>query len=538
VENRKVDNAIILAAGFGSRFIPVTFEIPKGLVPVKGKPLLERQIEQLREAGIRDIIIVTGYRREAFSYLKEKYGVRLVYNKDYAVKNNLSSLYYARRFLKNSYIIYSDNWLEKNLFHDAEERSWYSCVYKEGETDEWCVSSDENDKITGVSIGGRDSWVMYGPVFLGEEFSVPFKEKIFEYFHKPGHENDMWEDVYIAELSKFDLYLNKRETDEVLEFETLDELRAFDPDYGYHTGNQCLETITQVFGVEEKQIRNIEKLKAGMTNNSFSFTLEGGKADGRAFVFRRPGEGSNILINRKQEKRVYDAIKNLGVCDDVVFFDENVGVKISAFYPGIRNTNPRDEKDVDDSLSILRRVHAGNISVNHRFDIGGEIRRYLNLMLGKDNAKYVFNTRMYFKMARILNMIKHAVVPVTLCHIDCNPDNFIRLNDGAIKLIDWEYAGMCDPIIDISMYSIYSYYTKKEADWLLEKYLERKPREDEYMRLYAYMALGGFLWMLWTEYKQFFGIEFGEYGLKMRQYAEVYYDYTLAIRRKNEERAH
>jgi thiamine kinase-like enzyme len=118
--------------------------------------------------------------------------------------------------------------------------------------------------------------------------------------------------------------------------------------------------------------------------------------------------------------------------------------------------------------------------------------------------------------------------PSTLCHIDCNPDNFIRLPDNSLRLIDWEYAGMCDPVIDIGMYAIYSNYTRAQAETLLEIYLRRKPLAHEITLLYAYIALGGFLWALWTEYRQSFGVEFGGYGLRMYQYAKDFYAHFIA----------
>ena len=73
----KVDNAVILAAGASSRFAPLSYERHKALIEVKGEVLIERQIRQLREAGVKDIYVVTGYKSEQFSYLVEKFGVKL-----------------------------------------------------------------------------------------------------------------------------------------------------------------------------------------------------------------------------------------------------------------------------------------------------------------------------------------------------------------------------------------------------------------------------------------------------------------------------
>ena len=124
----KVDNAIIMAAGTASRFAPLSYEKPKALIEVHGEVLIERQIRQLREAGIEEIIIVTGYMAEQFEYLKDKYGVVLVHNPDYLTRNNNASIYVAREYLKNSYICSSDNYFLSNPFEPEVDESYYSAV--------------------------------------------------------------------------------------------------------------------------------------------------------------------------------------------------------------------------------------------------------------------------------------------------------------------------------------------------------------------------------------------------------------------------
>ena len=101
-------NAIILAAGKSSRFAPFTYEKPKGLFCVKGQILIERQIEQLIEAGIDEIYIVVGYMKEKFFYLEQKYGVKLIVNNEFGKKGNLYTLYVAREHLKNTFICCAD----------------------------------------------------------------------------------------------------------------------------------------------------------------------------------------------------------------------------------------------------------------------------------------------------------------------------------------------------------------------------------------------------------------------------------------------
>ena len=92
----KVDNAIIMAAGTSSRFAPLSYEMPKALIEVKGDILIERQIRQLQQAGIRQIIVVVGYKKEQFEYLNNKFGVVIVENEEYLSRNNNGSIYAAK----------------------------------------------------------------------------------------------------------------------------------------------------------------------------------------------------------------------------------------------------------------------------------------------------------------------------------------------------------------------------------------------------------------------------------------------------------
>ena len=129
LEKYKIDNAVILAAGMSTRFVPLNYELPKGLLKVKGEALVERQIRQLREKGIQEIIIVVGYMKEKFEYLKEKYGITLVEADDYDERNNHASVYAAREYLKNTIITSSDLYFAENIFQRYAYDSYYCIVY-------------------------------------------------------------------------------------------------------------------------------------------------------------------------------------------------------------------------------------------------------------------------------------------------------------------------------------------------------------------------------------------------------------------------
>ena len=271
----KVDNAIIMAAGTSSRFAPLSYEKPKALIEVRGEVLIERQIRQLREAGIEKVVVVTGYKAEQFEYLKDKYGVVLINNPYYLTRNNNSSIYAAREYIKNSYICSSDNYFITNPFESDVDESYYAAVYIEGETGEWCISED-GGWIKDVKVGGRDSWVMLGHVFWSESFSRSFLHILEDEYEWPETADKLWETIYIEHINELPMKIRKYPADFIFEFDTLDELREFDTSYITNTRSEILKKVAGELGVEEKEIRSVKAFK-DKDNAAAGFTFETGK---------------------------------------------------------------------------------------------------------------------------------------------------------------------------------------------------------------------------------------------------------------------
>lgn len=520
LEQYRVDGAVITAAGFGSRFVPLSFETPKGLLEVFGERMIERQIKQLHEVGITNITIMVGYLKEKFEYLIDKYQVKLLYNPEYSCKNNLATIYHARELFrgKNMYLLVSDNWLRENMFHQYECGSWYSSVYIEGTTSEWCVTSNKKGKITSVSIGGKDSWIMYGPAFLSRPFSETFFPLLESHYHSPGTEQWYWEQILTEHIEELEMYVNRQPDKQVYEFENLEQLREFDPKYQNHSDNKALQLVSSVLKVEESTIRNIRCLKAGMTNKSFLFEV-----NGKHYICRIPGPGTELLINRKQEEAVYRMVIPLNITEHILFFDGDTGYKIAEYYEGARTPDAKNWDEIERFMELLRKFHASNLQVNHRFDLRERINFYEKLCKHHQNLLFEDYDTVKTWMNRLLDKLDQLKRPQCLCHIDSVCDNFLILPDDSLRLIDWEYSGMQDPLIDIAMCSIYSYYNEEDLDHLLTIYLKRMPSPEEQLVTYSYAALGGFLWCLWAVFKSLEGEEFGEYTMIMYHYAKQYY---------------
>ncbi|MDO4961052.1 MAG: phosphotransferase [Eubacteriales bacterium] len=548
LEPYKVDCAVIMAAGFGSRFVPLSFETPKGLLEVFGEPMVERQIRQLHEAGITDIAIVVGYMKEKFEYLIDKFGVKLIYNPDFGTRNNIGSIEYAYDFLygKNAYILSSDNWIRENMYHAYEAHAWYSSKYAEGRTSEWTLVTDKKGRITDTYPGGRDCDYMFGPAYFSREFGESFLPVLKKYCSMPGTEDYYWENVLMAMLNgeakkrinayfgripeialcdKIEMYINRQPEDNVYEFENLEELRKFDPKYREDSGSKAMQLVAGVFNVPESSVVNIRRLKAGMTNNSWLFTV-----DGKSYICRIPGEGTEKLINRREEGAVFKAVEPLGITEKVIYFNENNGYKISEFYENSHNADFSNAAELKVCMKKLRKLHESGVKVSHSFDIRKKINFYEGLcgkVMFEDYPEVRKNAD-----ALLAWVDKNKLEPV-LAHIDPVCDNFIFLPDGnaeaedGVRLIDWEYSGMCDPLMDLGMCAIYSYMEEAETEQLMEYYFGREATRNEKLLVYAYMALGGLLWSLWGLYKESLGIQFSDYTIKMYRYFKKYCKYVL-----------
>lgn len=251
-----------MAAGTSSRFVPLSAERPKGLVEVKGEVLIERQIRQLKKAGIADITLVVGYKAEMFAYLCDKYGVEIVLNEDYARYNNTSSLIRVIDKLDNTFVCSSDNYFPENVFMNDSDDSYYSALYAQGETNEYCLTTDADDYITDVRVGGRDAWYMVGHVFFNREFSEAFRNIMTEEYKNDTTRKGYWEDLYIRYIDQLPkMKINRYKEGEIQEFDSLDELRLFDDSYIADTRSIVVKSICRTLNLQESDVYGFKNIK-------------------------------------------------------------------------------------------------------------------------------------------------------------------------------------------------------------------------------------------------------------------------------------
>ena len=521
-DKSKPKNAVILAAGYGMRMVPINYEAPKALLKVNGETLIERQIRHLHDVGIHEIYVVVGFMKEQFEYLIDKYSVHLIVNSSYSTKNNMESLWLVRNHLGNTYIVPCDIWWDHNPFHEYELYSWY-------------MVSDLIDDHSEVRINRRNELVkvqkgksgnsMIGLCYLTQESAGLVRKKLDEYHNEPSHDHDFWETTLFQD-GQMIVQARGVHASDFVEINTYEQLRDLDSESD-QLKNDALDTIASVSHCDVSDICNINVLKKGMTNRSFIFSVNGQK-----YIMRIPGEGTDKLINRKQEADVYQAISRHGLCDDPVYINPENGYKITKFLNGVRECDPDNEEDISICMKKLRSFHDMNLQVDHVFDLFGHIDFYQSLWHGKESVFHDYETTKRHVFA-LKDCIEKTRKQWCLTHIDAVPDNFLfyQKEDGTegLQLTDWEYGGMQDPHVDIAMFCIYSFYDKAHCDHLIDLYFNGTCTREIRRKIYCYIAVCGLLWSNWCEYKSQQGVEFGEYNLRQYRYAKEFYRYACEM---------
>lgn len=508
-------NAIIMAAGLSSRFAPLSYENPKGLLEVNGEVLIERQIKQLKEAGVEDITIVVGYMKEKFFYLKDKFKVEIVINDEYSTRNNNYTLYLVKEKLSNTYICSSDNYFTINVFKEHLNHAYYSSVFFQGETDEYCISTDNDGKIIDVVVGGENSWVMLGHVYFSEEFSRKFVQILEQIYNNPGVDKMLWEDIYISHIKELPMYIRKYDVKDILEFDDLDDLRNFDKSYQIDSRSKIIKNISKILECEEYEVENIVPIKKGLTNISFIFEVEDEK-----YVYRHPGVGTEEIINRESETFSQEVAKKLDLDNSYIYMSPEEGWKISRYIDNCIDFNYRNKEDVKRGLNLVKKLHDECIESAWEFNIFKEGEKLLNLAKESQNMPFFSDLEeITDKINKVYKFTEADGIKKRLCHNDCYDPNFLT-NGKDMYLIDWEYSGNADPASDMGTFICCSDYSFEEAEEILQIYFGRELTALERRHYLGYVAISAYYWFVWALYKESLGEDIGEY-------LNIWHDYSV-----------
>lgn len=519
----KVDNAIIMAAGASVRCIPLSLEKPKGLFEIRGEKLIERLIKQLIESGIEDITIVLGYKKEMFFYLKDKFGVKFIFNDLYNRKNNIETLYKARDELKNTYICACDNYFVKNPFESYEYDSFYAGINIDKRLNEIYVECDKNGKIIDLNKGNDGGTILRGHSFWKREFCKKFIDIVEKDKGIGIYDDQFWEWLYKDNIENLPpMYLKKYEKNSIYEFDYFEELREFDKEYQIDAKCKVLNNIKAVFKCNEIDIVNFRNIEEGMTNKSFLFNI-----DGIDYIYRHPGDGTESIINRKNEKISLEFAKKYKFDPTYVYMNPEEGWKISIYIPEFREPNYDSWEDSCKIIKKMQKLHSEKIEVDYGMKPFEDSLEMEKILIKKDKHSFDEFVNLKTKIKKIYDMTKNDGVKKCFCHGDTYKPNWMILPDDEVVLIDWEYSGYSDPGIDVGYYIVDAKYDFEQAKKFIRKYLGKEYTEKTEFHFMGYVAIIAYYWFVWALYREACGAVMGEALFDWYQAAVKYSNYLI-----------
>jgi CTP:phosphocholine cytidylyltransferase-like protein len=219
-------NAIIMAAGTGTRLRPLTDDRPTGMVEVNGTPIVERQIRHFLDVGVDEVILVTGHRAERFAPLSAKYG-RLTFlpNPKYETHNNIYSMYLARDRLGESYVSEADVLMHRNYLLPGPETSLLFGGYRRGFAKEWILRFGPDGRVHRVDVQGGEGVILAGLSFWTAADARVVRERLEALVEGGGFENLFWDDVYMSCLDRVPVYLREIDPGDWSEVDTPEDLK-------------------------------------------------------------------------------------------------------------------------------------------------------------------------------------------------------------------------------------------------------------------------------------------------------------------------
>ena len=232
LEPYRVKRAIFLAAGFGSRLVPITLNTPKPLVRVNGTRMIDTLLDAVQAAGIEEVIIIRGYLGEQFDQLKYKYpNIRFVENPMYNESNNISSAYFVRDLFCGAYVLESDLLLKNPKLIRKYEYSSNFLGIPVARTDDWYFRAKDG-VIYEQGVGGTDCYQMVGVSYWDEQAGKNLEKDLEEVFDSPGGRERYWEQTALLyKKENYQIRVRACKMDDIVEIDTFTELKQIDKTY-------------------------------------------------------------------------------------------------------------------------------------------------------------------------------------------------------------------------------------------------------------------------------------------------------------------
>ena len=286
------------------------------------------------------------------------------------------------------------------------------------------------------------------------------------------------------------------------------------------------QTICEVFNCSKEQIINLKPLQKGLSNSVLSFELNGGK-----YVFRFPGLGSEILIDRGRESMIQSQANEARIDTTLVAMSVSDGWKIARFIES-RGFDYKNISDVYRGVRLLRRLHQASVKVRFEFDVKTKWESIRDMtpanQYGENYSDFPDFEKIRERVYKLYDLAQNDGIRKCITQGDSRDENFL-INDSEIYLTDWEYAGYGDPGFDVGTYVCGGDHSQEEVDKILFIYFGHEPTQVQKRHFYAWIAITGFFYMHWTMFKEASGQKIGYLKPLWYRFAKEYSKLALEM---------
>lgn len=282
------------------------------------------------------------------------------------------------------------------------------------------------------------------------------------------------------------------------------------------TDIDTLGNICATLGCAPDDVTEFSPIEEGLTNDSFRFV-----AKGKAYVYRKPGAGTEKIISREGEAFAQGVAAKLGLDRTFIYEDPKRGWKISHFVDGCVPFDYHNEKHVRRAMEMARQLHSCGVTSTWSFDVFENTRGVLELLSDEERGRYEDFNQIRALIDGLEERVRATSGAPVLCHNDFYDPNFL-VRGEEISLIDWEYSGMSDYASDLGTFICCSDYSYDEALDVLREYFQREPSAGELFHCVSYVAFAAWYWFVWALYKDQCGDPVGDWQDLWHRYASEY----------------
>ncbi|MFK9091558.1 phosphotransferase [Bacillus salipaludis] len=518
-ERKVVKQAVILAAGEKAEF-----DQPACLMPIKDTTLLERTISILENNGIEKIIIVTGYKKEAFAEiksLKDNRAIHFVENPRYLWTGSMASLAAAKQLITDDFILIEDDILiEENAITELLNREERDCllVTKESGFGDEAFIEIQNNYLYKISKDIHQLNRIDGEMTGITKFSYEVYQEMLQLFanNKNPYVNYEYVLLDVSRIINVGFYkipdLVWAEMDSCEHhFNVVDKfypmLMRKEADF---KERELKQIIADALNITIDEVTSVEVL-GGLTNRNYKVTV-----GDQEYAARIPGKGTEQYINRQDEKINSEITSNLGINPAVIYFNEKTGLKIVTFIPNAETLNPKTGTREDNLIQvagIFNRLHTSGETFHARFDVFEKITEYETILADLNGAVFDAHDVVKQQVLELEEYYKSLNIPLVPCHNDPLAENFVKSGEERMFLIDWEFSGMNDPLWDVAAYIIEAELSPAEEKLFLLHYFKGTMTTESRQQLLLNKIFLDFLWTIWALMKEAGGEDFGSYAL-------------------------